>query len=279
MALEKIQLEHIPPTYQVYAAFFRDVTNTEFLHTQLLSRNSEFEYAFVDASAVISRLQLLSAVYSSLNALIVGALRTPNVHSEIVVSLSTNNNVPSPKRPFPQPTALIPTVRPDFRSLPKMGNNARQNQRPDRRENRPSASEHARRIPAAAHTNPNRRCHLGPPNNKRQGHASSTDGHRARPGNRLGQGPQVLPAQRRAGAGSGYRRGRAQKADRNAGRYGYGVARAVMITRGGQAIGSWTLAAVAIRDLVAEKVWQELPPRQTGRTNKRPVVATLVDWP
>ncbi|SPQ17597.1 e45cd283-0191-4b02-ba41-dc4c2df8c8d9 [Thermothielavioides terrestris] len=93
MALERLQLEHIPPAYQVYAAFFRDVANTDFLQAQLLARNSEFEYAFVDASSVISRLHLLSAVYSALNALLDGTLRTPNVHSEIVVSLNVNNNI------------------------------------------------------------------------------------------------------------------------------------------------------------------------------------------
>jgi len=93
MALEPIHLEHVPPSYRVYAAFFRDVSNTEFLHAQLLSRNSEFEYAFIDASSVVSRTHLLSAVYSAVNVLLDGALRTPNVHSEIVVSLNTNNNV------------------------------------------------------------------------------------------------------------------------------------------------------------------------------------------
>ncbi|KAH6853100.1 kinase binding protein CGI-121-domain-containing protein [Chaetomium sp. MPI-CAGE-AT-0009] len=93
MALEKLDLEHIPPTCQIYAAFFRDVSNCEFLHAQLLSRNSEFEYAFIDASSIISRLHLLAAVYSAANVLLDGTLRTPNVHSEIVVSLNTNNNI------------------------------------------------------------------------------------------------------------------------------------------------------------------------------------------
>lgn len=93
MALELLRLEHVPPAYQVYAALFRDVSNADFLYAQLLSRNSEFEYAFVDASSVISRLHLLSAVYGALNALMDGTLRTPNVHSEIVVSLNTSNNV------------------------------------------------------------------------------------------------------------------------------------------------------------------------------------------
>jgi len=91
--LEKLDLEHIPPAYQVFAAFFRNVGNAEFLHAQLLSRNSEFEYAFIDASSVISRLHVLSAVYSAVNVLLDGTLRTPNVHSEIVVSMNTSNNV------------------------------------------------------------------------------------------------------------------------------------------------------------------------------------------
>jgi EKC/KEOPS complex subunit CGI121/TPRKB len=95
MALEKLHLEHVPPTYQVYTAFFRDVANTDFLHKQLLSRNTDFQYAFIDASSVISRLHLLSAVYSAVNALLDGTLRTPNVHSEMVVSFNINNNVRS----------------------------------------------------------------------------------------------------------------------------------------------------------------------------------------
>ena len=98
MALEKVELEHIPSGYEVYIGFFCDVANADFLHQQLLSRNNDFEYAFIDASSVISRLHLLSAVYSALNTLLVGALRTPNVHSEIVTSLSTNNNVRAPSK-------------------------------------------------------------------------------------------------------------------------------------------------------------------------------------
>lgn len=96
MVLETLKLEHLPPTCQIYAAFFRDVSNCEFLHAQLLSRNSEFEYAFIDASSIISRTHLLAAIYSAANVLLDGTLRTPNVHSEIVVSLNTNNNVRAP---------------------------------------------------------------------------------------------------------------------------------------------------------------------------------------
>ncbi|KAH6633833.1 kinase binding protein CGI-121-domain-containing protein [Chaetomium sp. MPI-SDFR-AT-0129] len=93
MSLEKLHLEHIPLEYQVYLGLFRNVANADFLHKQLLSRNSEFEYAFIDASTIISRIHLLSAVYSAINSLLNGSLRTPNVHSEIVMSLNTNNNI------------------------------------------------------------------------------------------------------------------------------------------------------------------------------------------
>lgn len=53
--LETIQLEHIPATHSVHVAVYKDIQNAEFLQQQLLSRNQEFEYAFIDASCV-SRL-------------------------------------------------------------------------------------------------------------------------------------------------------------------------------------------------------------------------------
>lgn len=52
MSLETLALEHLPETHKVHLAFFRDVQNASFLHEQLLSRNSDFEYAFIDASVV-----------------------------------------------------------------------------------------------------------------------------------------------------------------------------------------------------------------------------------
>jgi EKC/KEOPS complex subunit CGI121/TPRKB len=51
-SLEQIALEHIPSDYVVSAALFKDVQNAAFLHSQLLARNSDFEYAFIDASVV-----------------------------------------------------------------------------------------------------------------------------------------------------------------------------------------------------------------------------------
>lgn len=91
--LETIHLEHIPSTHGVHVALFRNVTNSEYLQSQLLSRNPDFEYAFVDASTIASRFHLLSAVYKAINIELSGTMKTPNVHSEIVCSLSSNNNV------------------------------------------------------------------------------------------------------------------------------------------------------------------------------------------
>ncbi|SPJ76338.1 Protein CGI121 [Fusarium torulosum] len=93
MSLETVTLEHLPDSYKAYVALFRDVQNSTFLHQQLLARNPLFEYAFIDASVVVSRLQLLSAVFKATSTAVDGALRTPNVHSEIVCSMSPSNNI------------------------------------------------------------------------------------------------------------------------------------------------------------------------------------------
>ncbi len=52
MDLEVVKLEHLPDTYTVHVALFQDVQNAAFLHEQLLARNTDFEYAFIDASVV-----------------------------------------------------------------------------------------------------------------------------------------------------------------------------------------------------------------------------------
>jgi EKC/KEOPS complex subunit CGI121/TPRKB len=52
MSLETVVLEHVPPSYQIHLALFRNVRNSGFLHQQLLARNTDFEYAFIDASTV-----------------------------------------------------------------------------------------------------------------------------------------------------------------------------------------------------------------------------------
>lgn len=93
MTLEKLHLEHVPDDYRVYVGLFKGVTNAGHLQSQLVARNADYEYAFIDASSVLSRLQLIGAVYKALSVLLDGTIKTPNVHSEIVCSLSPSNNV------------------------------------------------------------------------------------------------------------------------------------------------------------------------------------------
>ncbi|GJN75813.1 hypothetical protein PLICBS_009919 [Purpureocillium lilacinum] len=107
MALETVALEHLPASHAVHVALFRDVENAAALHQQLLARNADFEYAFIDASVIISRRQLLSSVFKSSLAAANGALKTPNVHSEIVACLSASNNIADAYRRF----GVSPTTR------------------------------------------------------------------------------------------------------------------------------------------------------------------------
>lgn len=98
--LETISLEHVPATHSVHVAFFRDVSNAGFLQSQLLARNPDFEYAFIDATTIVSRLHVLAAVYKALSVLVDGKLKSPNVHAETVIALSASNNVRH-SEPFP----------------------------------------------------------------------------------------------------------------------------------------------------------------------------------
>ena len=132
--LQTITLEHLPANYTLHVAVYRDIKNASFLQQQLLAGNSDFEYAFIDATVVciwgafrsrsrgirprtlftklaifeinvffiyhiltffqiVSELQVLSAAYRAVNDLIEDRLKSRNVHSEIVFSLSPNNNV------------------------------------------------------------------------------------------------------------------------------------------------------------------------------------------
>ncbi|TVY28343.1 EKC/KEOPS complex subunit [Lachnellula hyalina] len=97
--LETIHLEHLPTT-PIHISLYRNVKNAPFLQQQLLAGNTDFEYAFIDASVIVSRIHVLSAAYRAINALHSHRLRSRNVHSEIVFSLSPNNNIAESFRRF-----------------------------------------------------------------------------------------------------------------------------------------------------------------------------------
>ncbi|KAF3764133.1 hypothetical protein M406DRAFT_322492 [Cryphonectria parasitica EP155] len=91
--LEAVSLEHVPASHSVHVALFRNVSNAGFLQSQLLARNPDFEYAFIDATTIVSRFHVLSATYKALSVLLDGKLRSPNVHAETVIALSVSNNI------------------------------------------------------------------------------------------------------------------------------------------------------------------------------------------
>ncbi|KAH7403262.1 kinase binding protein CGI-121-domain-containing protein [Cadophora sp. MPI-SDFR-AT-0126] len=104
--IQTIHLEHLPPNYDLHIALYRNVTNAAFLHQQLLAGNTDFEYALIDASVILSKVHILAAAYRAVNDLLENRLRSRNVHSEIVFSLSPNNNIAESFRRF----GLTPTT-------------------------------------------------------------------------------------------------------------------------------------------------------------------------
>ncbi|KAH0847763.1 hypothetical protein FOPE_01059 [Fonsecaea pedrosoi] len=91
--VELIKLAHMPADLPLYVAMYTDVQNAPFLKEQLLAGNSEFEYAFIDAKMVVSTTHVLAAAFRAMNDYLSERLKSRNVHSEIVFSLSPNNNV------------------------------------------------------------------------------------------------------------------------------------------------------------------------------------------
>ncbi|KAG4431653.1 hypothetical protein IFR05_012856, partial [Cadophora sp. M221] len=89
---QTLHLQHLPPNHELHIALYHNVTNASFLHQQLLAGNTDFEYALVDASVILSRTHILAAAYRAVNDMLENRLRSRNVHSEIVFSLSPNNN-------------------------------------------------------------------------------------------------------------------------------------------------------------------------------------------
>jgi EKC/KEOPS complex subunit CGI121/TPRKB len=91
--MELVDLPHLQLEHRLHIAFFADVKNSAFLRRQLLEGNAEFEYAFLDASLLLSRNHFLAACFRAVNDAIACRLKSRNVHSEIVFALSPNNNV------------------------------------------------------------------------------------------------------------------------------------------------------------------------------------------
>jgi EKC/KEOPS complex subunit CGI121/TPRKB len=98
--LQAIQLSHMPPGMALYVTLYRDVKNATLLRQQLLDCNADFEYAFMDASMILTTTHVLAASFRAMNDYLHGRLKSRNVHSEIVFALSPNNNIGEAFRKF-----------------------------------------------------------------------------------------------------------------------------------------------------------------------------------
>ncbi|EXJ87348.1 hypothetical protein A1O3_04307 [Capronia epimyces CBS 606.96] len=98
--LQPIHLAHTPADLTLYVAVYREVENASSLKQQLLAGNTEFEYAFIDASMILSTKQALAAVFRAINDYLNHRLKSRNIHSEIVFCLSPNNNIGEAFRRF-----------------------------------------------------------------------------------------------------------------------------------------------------------------------------------
>ncbi|KAK5277173.1 hypothetical protein LTR20_010014 [Exophiala xenobiotica] len=98
--VETIHLAHMPPELALHVAMYTDVENASFLKDQLLAGNAEFEYAFIDASMILSTKHVLAAAFRAMNDHLNERLKSRNIHSEIVFCLSPNNNIGEAFRRF-----------------------------------------------------------------------------------------------------------------------------------------------------------------------------------
>lgn len=97
--METLALPHFP-NHTLVLALFKNVDNASFLREQLLAGNTAFEYAFLDASVLLSRSHILAAIFRALTDASANRLKSRNVHSEIVFALSPNNNIAESFRRF-----------------------------------------------------------------------------------------------------------------------------------------------------------------------------------
>ena len=98
--VEELHLSHLPPELAVYVACYTNVENAAYLRQQLLAGNQTYNYAFVDASTILSRRHLLTACFRACNDYMHDRLKSNNVQSEVVFCLSSNNNIGDAFRRF-----------------------------------------------------------------------------------------------------------------------------------------------------------------------------------
>ncbi|KAL6714102.1 hypothetical protein ACLMJK_008596 [Lecanora helva] len=98
--LTTLHLAHTPADLPIHIALYTSLHNAPHIHSQLLASNPHYNYAFIDASTLLTPTHLLAAIYRALNDSFHKRLKSRNVHSEIVFSLGANNNIAQALRGF-----------------------------------------------------------------------------------------------------------------------------------------------------------------------------------
>ncbi|KAG5513633.1 hypothetical protein PMAC_000671 [Pneumocystis sp. 'macacae'] len=85
-----MQIFRLPnyPAEKIYIALYMNVKNLSYIRDQFLFQNPNFNYAFIDASTIISLYQVLAAIHNSIRNYKENELKTKNINSEILYSLS-----------------------------------------------------------------------------------------------------------------------------------------------------------------------------------------------
>ncbi|AMD22948.1 HHR179Cp [Eremothecium sinecaudum] len=77
------------PNTELHIALFEEVANV----AELRDNVANLPYSFIDARSVVSKEQLLSAIYRALIEKQYNKLRTMTLHSEFILCLSPNSNI------------------------------------------------------------------------------------------------------------------------------------------------------------------------------------------
>ncbi|KAK2744594.1 hypothetical protein FQN57_004199 [Myotisia sp. PD_48] len=82
--LQTIQLAHLPPSLRVHVALYTGVKNASFLREQLIAANSEYSYAFIDASMIGEAFRRFGITDSTTDLLVIKISTSPEITHESV---------------------------------------------------------------------------------------------------------------------------------------------------------------------------------------------------
>ncbi|KAG2224896.1 hypothetical protein INT45_010845, partial [Circinella minor] len=98
--MESHTLELYPERGQVHIALFRNITNAPELRQRLIAQDTTLACALVEANVIMNVFHILLAVNRAVHDEQNNQIKSHNVHSEIVVDLSSTPNITQSFRRF-----------------------------------------------------------------------------------------------------------------------------------------------------------------------------------